>query len=96
MSILVTKCLLFDIVCDTIQKGCYVSDTIAKGVSIIYRLARLRKIKGFSQEKLSKVSGVSRVTIARIETGKTSPNLKTLELIANALKVPVTDIVEGG
>lgn len=65
-------------------------------MSIIYRLARLRKIKGFSQDRLSKVSGVSRVTIARIETGKTSPNLKTLELIANALKVPVTDIVEGG
>lgn len=65
-------------------------------MSIIYRLARLRKIKGFSQDRLSKVSGVSRVTIARIETGKSSPNLKTLELIANALKVPVTDIVEGG
>ena len=67
-----------------------------KGVSTIFRLARLRKIKGFSQDRLSKVSGVSRVTIARIETGKSSPNLKTLELIANALKVPVTDIVEGG
>ena len=76
--------------------GCYTYDTISKGVSIIYRLARLRKIKGFSQDRLSKVSGVSRVTIARIEAGTTSPNLKTLELIANALKVPVTDIVEGG
>ena len=65
-------------------------------MSTIFRLARLRKIKGFSQDRLSKVSGVSRVTIARIETGKSSPNLKTLELIANALKVPVTDIVEGG
>ena len=59
------------------------------------RLARLRKVKGVSQERLSKLSGVSRVTIARIETGKNSPNLKTLELLANALKVPVIDIVEG-
>ena len=59
------------------------------------RLARLRKVKGVSQERLSKLSGVSRVTIARIETGKSSPNLKTLELLANALKVPVIDIVEG-
>ena len=64
-------------------------------MSTIFRLARLRKIKGFSQDRLSKVSGVSRVTIARIETGKSSPNLKTLELLANALKVPVIDIVEG-
>ena len=59
------------------------------------RLARLRKVKGVSQERLSKLSGVSRVTIARIETGKNTPNLKTLELLANALKVPVIDIVEG-
>lgn len=59
------------------------------------RLARLRKVKGVSQDRLSKLSGVSRVTIARIETGKSSPNLKTLELLANALKVPVIDIVEG-
>ena len=59
------------------------------------RLARLRKVKGVSQDRLSKLSGVSRVTIARIETGKSSPNLKTLELLANALKVPAIDIVEG-
>lgn len=55
----------------------------------------MRKVKGFSQDRLSKASGVSRVTISRIEAGKVSPNIRTLEMIATALKVPVTDIVEG-
>lgn len=62
---------------------------------IISRLARMRKVKGFSQDRLSKASGVSRVTISRIEAGKVSPNIRTLEMIAAALKVPVADIVEG-
>ena len=67
-----------------------------KGVVTISRLSRMRKIKGFSQDRLSKVSGVSRVTIARIESGASSPTSRTLEKIADALKVPVTDILEGG
>ena len=65
-----------------------------KGVFVISRLARVRKVKGFSQQRLSMASGVSRVTISRIEAGKISPTVRTLEKLSFALKVPVADIVE--
>ena len=54
----------------------------------------MRKVKGFSQQRLSMASGVSRVTISRIEAGKISPTVRTLEKLSFALKVPVADIVE--
>ena len=64
-----------------------------KGVTGI-KLARIRKEKGLSQEKLSEVSGVSRVTIARFETGVSSPKLQTLKRLADALKVPIDELID--
>ena len=72
--------------------GCIFYATRIGGESI--RLAELRKAKGFSQEKLAALSGVSRVTIARLETGKTSTTLQTLERIAAALGVTVSVLLE--
>jgi transcriptional regulator with XRE-family HTH domain len=54
----------------------------------------LRKSKGISQERLAELSGVSRVTIARIETGKISPNVLTLEKLCCALGVTLNDVCE--
>jgi transcriptional regulator with XRE-family HTH domain len=48
-----------------------------------------------TQEQLAKESGVHRVTIARYETGATSPTVRSLEKIAAALNVPVSDLVDG-
>ena len=62
----------------------------------ISKLAILRKSKGLSQQKLAVLSGVHRVTIARIETGKLSPNIRTLEKLSDALKIPVRLLVESG
>ena len=59
---------------------------------IIGRLATTRKAKGFSQDRLSKASGVSRVTISRIEAGKISPTIRTLERLAKALNVHVSEV----
>jgi len=56
-------------------------------------LQEIRHKKGISQEKLSALSGVHRVTIARFETGKISPKLKTLERLAAALGVSVSKII---
>ena len=58
------------------------------------KLAVARKLKGFSQGQLAEAAGVSRVTVARLERGKYSPNMKTLARIANALGVPVTELIE--
>ena len=40
------------------------------------------------------MSGVSRVTISRIESGKESPKVRTLLMLSKVLKVPLADIVE--
>lgn len=67
---------------------------VTKGVNKISRLAEVRKTKGLSQEKLAAISGVHRVTIARIESGKISPNICTLEKLSSALKVKVGELIE--
>ena len=46
-----------------------------------------------TQEQLAAVSGVHRVTIARIETGETSPKADTLKRLADALGVLVDDLM---
>jgi transcriptional regulator with XRE-family HTH domain len=58
------------------------------------RLAELRKALNLSQRKLSELSGVSRVTIARLELGAQSPSLETLTRLADALKVPLDELVD--
>jgi transcriptional regulator with XRE-family HTH domain len=55
------------------------------------RIAELRRARGWTQERLSAVSGVAVRTIQRLESGKDA-NAETLTLIANALDVPVNDL----
>lgn len=57
------------------------------------KLAELRKSRGLSQERLSVLSGVHRVTIARLETGKQIPKLPTMTRLAKALEVGIDDLV---
>lgn len=65
-----------------------------KGAESIIRLAEIRKAQGLSQQRLADMSGVSRVSIARIETGVMSPTLKALERLAAALNVTVGELVD--
>ena len=76
----------------TIPVVCILSFT--KGGEHISALAIIRKSKGLSQDGLAKLSGVCRVTIARYETGKSTPNIRTLEKLSEALKVPVGKLLE--
>ena len=55
--------------------------------SIGAKLRRLRQEKGLSLVKLAQNSGVSKLTIIRIESGKTSPRDETLRKLATALNV---------
>lgn len=47
-------------------------------VAIMSELIEARNEKGISQKKLEEMSGVSQLVIARMETGKTSPQLDTV------------------
>lgn len=55
----------------------------------------LRQSKRLSQNKLSERSGVSQSYINELENGKkTNPTYELLQKIAQALEVPISDILE--
>jgi len=56
-------------------------------------LKRMREKKWLSLTDLAEISGVNRVTIHRIETGKQKPMPRTVRKLANALKVDVEQLI---
>lgn len=55
------------------------------------KLKQLRETKGFSQNELSKRSGVTQSNISRIESGEHSPKIGTLQKLAIALGIDTKD-----
>jgi len=56
-------------------------------------IRKLRQKKGISQDRLSKEADLALNTIVKIETGENpNPTLETLEKIAKALGVSVSDL----
>jgi transcriptional regulator with XRE-family HTH domain len=63
--------------------------TIAKNIK------RLRKQRGLSQDKLSKLADISHNTIIKIESGAIqSPTMDTAQKIAKALGVSLDDLMK--
>lgn len=54
-------------------------------------ISELRKKKGISQNKLSRLAGMSRSYLHRLENDLLSPRVDTLERIAKALGVKMKD-----
>jgi transcriptional regulator with XRE-family HTH domain len=54
-------------------------------------LTQVRRERGLSQQGLADASGVNKATINQIERGRRSPNVETLEKLAEALSVEVAD-----
>jgi transcriptional regulator with XRE-family HTH domain len=69
-------------------------DSSASEINVGWRLAALRKARGFSQRALADLSGLNFNTLSLIENDKTSPNVSTLAQLAEALHVPVTAFFE--
>jgi DNA-binding XRE family transcriptional regulator len=57
------------------------------------RIRELREAARLSQAALAARSGIQRPNISRLEGGRHVPSLETLERIAQALRVPVADLV---
>ena len=57
-------------------------------------LWELRTAKKLTLRELEEISGVSKTHINDIENGKTSPTVRTLELLAAALQVKPTDLIK--
>ncbi len=59
------------------------------------RVAEVRKSRGFTQQQLAEMTGMSVVAIAYIETGKRWARLGTLNKLAKHLKVNIGDLFNG-
>jgi len=57
------------------------------------RLQQLRALRGLSQRDLAQRAGISREYIARLETARQDPTLRTLEKLAKALRVRVSTLL---
>ena len=55
---------------------------------------RLRKVRGYSQEKLAFECGLHRTYISGVERGIRNPTVVILDKIAKALKVPPARLLE--
>lgn len=53
-----------------------------------------RQKKKLSQEELGKLVGVTGVTIMRYEKGLREPKLEIVKALANALKIPVAELID--
>lgn len=56
-------------------------------------IKRIRKSKGLTQSQLSEKLKVAEVTIRKWEKGEREPNLETIRKIANALDVPLVELI---
>ncbi len=52
-------------------------------------VARLRKLRGWSQIDLAEAAGTTQPTVSRVEKGEEGVTLKVLRPIAEALEVPL-------
>lgn len=63
--------------------------------NIAKNIKRLRKEKGLSQDRLSKMADIAHPTIIKIESGAIqSPTVETAQKIARALGVGIDDLMK--
>jgi len=61
----------------------------------LQKYKEISREKSISQDKLSKLAGITLHTITKIESGATpDPRIETVKKIANALGVSVDDLIK--
>lgn len=58
------------------------------------KIKALRNEAGLSQEKMGELTGLDRTYISDIERGVRNPSLKSLQKLATALKVSISDLTD--
>jgi len=56
------------------------------------QIKRIRTAKGLSQKEVLNISGLDKAQFSRIENGKTDPSFTTLEKIAKALGISISEL----
>ena len=59
-----------------------------------WNLRKLRVAKGFSQERLALEANVDRSYVGRVERGTENVTISTLEALADALQITVSELFE--
>ena len=60
--------------------------------NIAMNLRRLREAKGYTQEEMANMAGISRVAYRNIESGKSTPKVSTLQNIALGAGIKLQDL----
>ena len=63
-------------------------------MAINEKIAELRKEKNLTQEQLAQKLYVTRQAVSRWENGETTPGIDMTKLLAVALEVPITELME--
>ncbi len=63
-------------------------------MSFSEKLVMARKRACYSQQQLSKLSGISQQAISKLENGKSSPSEYTMRQLAAALQIPLTELID--
>lgn len=58
------------------------------------KVKKCRKEKKLTQKQLGELSGLSEITIRKLEAGKSNPKIETLQKIADGLNVRLSDITD--
>jgi len=58
------------------------------------RIAKIRRSRGFSQDQVCLIAGLSRGALSKIESGKVEPKISTLALVAITIDVPVKKLLD--
>jgi len=67
---------------------------VSNNQNLAKNIARLRKAKGLSQEKLARLADVANNTLIKMESGENqNPTLETLKKVAKALEVSVGELI---
>ncbi|KOP66676.1 XRE family transcriptional regulator [Bacillus sp. FJAT-18019] len=57
------------------------------------RIAKLREQKGWTQEELSELIGISRASLSHYEKNRREPNLETLTKLADVFQTTIDQII---
>lgn len=63
-------------------------------MSVAENIKRIRIEKGFTQKKLGDLSGINEANIRKYENNRQNPKIETLQKIANALGINVTELLD--
>ena len=56
-------------------------------------IKRIRKEKGLTQKRLGELCGINEANIRKYELGGAKPKIETIQKIAEALQVPLSDLI---